>query len=64
MANKKVVKNIPVRIPLNSTILHWFLLYYFNAPQWLWTAWIIFALIYWVLVLIIISREEKITIEK
>ncbi|CAA0254853.1 hypothetical protein [Tenacibaculum maritimum] len=60
---RKVVKNIPLKLPINSTILHAFLLHYFNAPQWLWTAWIIFASIYWIAAISIISKEEKITIE-
>lgn len=64
MKTDKVIKNIPVKPPIHSTILYCFLLYYFEANG---IAWGIFGTLYtifWILVIIVIWNQERVDIFK
>lgn len=61
---KFVITSTPTKLPVVSTILFTFLLYYFNVPMIVWGIYITLAIIYWVVVLIIIKDETYIDINK
>lgn len=61
MKKSIAVKNTPVRLPINSTILHLFLLYHFNAPEWLWASYCILATFIWTLLIIAKLNQEYVT---
>lgn len=67
MKGKKVIHrtDLPVRLPINSTILYTFLLYYFNVQPFIWGVFITIFTLYWILCIIglVIQDQKKIFIE-
>ena len=57
MKKHYVVKNSPIRLPFQSTILYSFLLYYFHVNGLIWGIFITLYAIYWILALIIQFSE-------
>lgn len=57
-----VVKNIPARIPLNSTILYTFLLYYFEVDRLIWGIYICLMIAYWALNIAALFIQERVDI--
>lgn len=58
---KRVIKRsiLPAKLPLNSTVLATFLMYYFQAETWQWIVFTcIFAIIWFVRVTVIFHQEE------
>lgn len=64
MKKKMVITNIPVRLPIQSTILYSFLLYYFHASGLIWGIFGTLYLIFWILVLITKFSEERINLDE
>lgn len=62
MKTQKVLSNkmLPVNLPIYQTLTTGIALDYWNAPEWLWGALILFFIIIWVLVINRIFTEEKI----
>lgn len=57
-----VIKNTPVRYPIQSTILYSFLLHYFNANDVLWGVFITLYSLLWILAFIVKLFEKKVDI--
>lgn len=55
-----VISNIPIKLPIQSTILYTFLLYYFKVPGLVWGIFITLYLIYWIIIIIAIWNQIKI----
>ena len=64
MKKRTVITNTPVRLPLQSTVLYSFLLWYFEVnPVW----WGIFGTLYtilWIVALLAKFSEERIDLDK
>ena len=60
MKKTKVIKNIPNKLPLTSTVLYTFLLYYFDVNGIVWGIFGTIYAIYWILVIVIIYNQERI----
>ena len=60
MKTTKVIprKHIPAKMPISSTILYTFLMYYFQASQLLWGIFLTLMLIIWVIIIIRIWSEK------
>lgn len=64
MKKKLVITNVPSTLPVNSTILYSFLLYYFNVDDLYWGIFITLFSIYWILVIIVKSNEVNIDLNE
>lgn len=64
MKKKLVITNVPSRLPVNSTILYSFLLYYFNVDDLYWGIFITLFSIYWILVIIVKFNEVNIDLNE
>lgn len=64
MKKKLVITNVPSRLPVNSTILYSFLLYYFNVDDLYWGIFITLFSIYWILVFIVKFNEVNIDLNE
>ena len=64
MKNKKVIsfKNLPTRLPLNSTVLYAFLLHYFNCGGFAWGAFISVMSFVWIGTIYNMVSENSINI--
>lgn len=62
MKKRYVIKNLPAKLPIHTTILYAFLLYYFNAAQWIWGAFITLTILYWIIVIINFCYQKSIDI--
>jgi hypothetical protein len=51
MKKRIVLKSTSIRFPISSTILYTFLMMYFNAPEWAWTLFITFEVLWWALII-------------
>lgn len=60
MKKRKVITNIPVRLPIHSTMLYSFLLYYFEADRLFWGIFITCYSLIWLVVIISFFNQEKI----
>lgn len=60
MKKRKVITNIPIKLPLQSTILYSFLLYYFEADRLWWGVFITCYSIIWIVAIISLFNQEKI----
>ena len=64
MKKRTVISNVPIRLPVQSTVLYSFLLWHFEVnPIW----WGIFGTLYailWTVVLIAKFNEERIDLDK
>ena len=63
MKNKTVISNLPTRLPINSTILYSFLLYYFKVDSLYWGIFITLYSLLWIAVIIAKCYEEKIDLD-
>lgn len=64
MKKKLVITNVPSKLPVNSTILYSFLLYYFNVDGLYWGIFITLFSIYWILVFIVKFNEVNIDLNE
>lgn len=64
MKKTKVISNLPVRLPILSTVLYTFLLHYFNVDNLWWGIFIAVYSIYWIVVISVIWTQERIDIFK
>ena len=62
MKKKLVLTSLPVRFPIQSTILYSFLLHYFNADNIYWGIFITLYSILWSCVFYIKSKEQYISL--
>lgn len=60
MKKIKVIKNIPARLPISTTVLYSFLMYYFNVDNLWWGVFITVFVIYWAISIWIVYAQEKI----
>lgn len=58
MKKHYVVKNLPIRLPFQSTILYSFLLYHFHVNGLIWGIFISLYVIYWVLAIAVKLTEN------
>jgi len=64
MKKRTVISNVPIRLPIQSTILYSFLLWHFEVnPIW-WGVFITLYSILWIVVLIAKFNEERIDLDK
>jgi len=63
MKKKTVLTNFPVRLPIQSTILYIFLLYYFNVDSLYWGIFITLCSLYWILIIAVKWSEERIDLD-
>ena len=61
MKEHYTIKNIPIPFPITSTILHLFLLHYFEVNKFIWFGYGLGCLIYWIA--IIIYRKKQISVD-
>lgn len=62
MKKRKVIRNIPARVPVANTILYSFLLYYFKVSQ-LWVGiFIAVYSIYWIICILLVFTEDRVDI--
>ena len=61
MKKNKIIpkKFFPSRLPINSTVLYSFLMYFFNAPQWLWGVYLTLLIIFWIIAIIAFMNQEE-----
>lgn len=61
MRTQKIIprKYYGVKLPITPTMLHAFLLYYFNAPSWLIGVYGTLCVIVWIIVFIGIYNQEQ-----
>ncbi len=64
MIPKYVVKNVPTKLPITSTVLYSFLLYYFNVDNIWWGIFITLYSIYWIVSVYAIIKQEGIDVFK
>ncbi len=60
MKKRKIITNLPIRLPIASTILYSFLLYHFDVDRIWWGIFISIYAIYWIVVIAGKFNEEKI----
>lgn len=60
MKKRFVISNLPVRFPIQSTILYSFLLYYFKADGLWWGIFICLYSILWIIAIAVKWNEESI----
>jgi len=60
MKTQQVIPNkyLPRKLPINATLLHLFLMYHFNAPEWLWATYIVLAVLVWSAIFKIIYYQK------
>lgn len=60
MKSIKVIPNkfLPIKKPITATMLHVFLMHYYNAPDWFWGVYVTLSLIIWVLVFVNVYKQE------
>jgi hypothetical protein len=63
MKKHYVVKNLPIRLPFQSTILYSFLLYHFHANGLIWGIFITLFVIYWILAIIVKLSEDGVVFD-
>jgi hypothetical protein len=63
MKKRTVLSNVPVRLPIQSTILYSFLLHYFNASGLYWGIFITLYTLYWILAISVKLSEEEIDLD-
>ena len=59
-----VITSLPVRLPVQSTVLYSFLLHYFNASGILWGIFITLFTILWIVVIVVKSSEIKVDLNE
>lgn len=62
MKKRKVIKNMPIKMPIAHTVLYTFLMDYYNASGVLWGIYLTLAVIIWVVVFIGIYNQEQIDV--
>ena len=63
MKKRTVISNFPMKMPLNSTILYSFLLYYFNVDNIWWGIFITLYSILWIVFFVAKYNEESIDLD-
>lgn len=63
MKKRTVISNVPIKFPIQSTILYSFLLHYFKVDGLYWGIFISVFSIYWVGAIILKWNEEQINLE-
>ena len=63
MKKRTVLSNLPIRLPIQSTIFYSFLLYYFKVDSLYWGIFITLYAILWILCLIAKRNEELIDLD-
>ncbi len=63
MKKRTVISNVPVKLPLQSTILYSFLLYYFHASGVLWGIFITLYAIYWLISIISLFNQDVVDLD-
>jgi len=63
MKKKTVISNLPARLPIQSTILYSFLLYYFKVDSLYWGIFITLYSLLWIVVIIAKCYEERIDLD-
>lgn len=64
MKKRFVISNIQKGLPINSTILYTFLLYYFQVDGLYWGIFITLFTLYWISRIYTIATEERIDLNK
>jgi len=64
MKTEKVIstKNLPVKMPIWSSITAALALDHWNAPEWLWGAVGLFFILGWVVIIISMVKQEKVDV--
>ena len=60
MRKKLVIKNTPTKLPISSTVLYTFLMWYFKVDNLFWGIFICCFGFYWIFSFISINKEERI----
>ena len=60
MKKKLVIKNTPTELPINSTVLYTFLMWYFKVDNLFWGIFICCVGFYWIFAIKAINKEERI----
>lgn len=53
-----------MKLPVHNTVLYGFLLYHFQAPEWLWGVFITFFLILWTVAIWALSNQSKVDLDE
>jgi hypothetical protein len=64
MKKRKVISNLPARLPIASTILYIFLMDYYQVDRLWWGIFITVYGVYWILLIIGLFMQEKVDIFK
>lgn len=59
-----VIKNLPIRLPFQSTVLYSFLLWYFKVDNFIWGIFVFFYALLWSLAIYTKCNEVSIDINK
>lgn len=60
MKNKVIpYKYLPTKLPVQSTVLYTFLMYYFSAPEFAWGVYFIVMFIVWVLFIVSMKKQKE-----
>ena len=54
--------NLPARLPISSTILYTFLMYYFNVDGVYWGVYITIMFIWWLITIIALYKQKSVDI--